>query len=160
MPQAVKPVPEGSHTVTPYLALRDAARALDFYKKAFGAEEIMRMPMPGGGIMHAEIRIGDSQVMLSDEFPGAGVKSPESAGTTTASLYLYVEDVDAAFHRAVAAGARPVMPPADMFWGDRYASVADPFGHQWGIATHKEDVPPEEMKRRGAEWMSKMGQPG
>ncbi|HSB14821.1 MAG TPA: VOC family protein [Bryobacteraceae bacterium] len=153
----VKPIPDGCSTVTPYLVVKDAAKAIDFYKRAFGAQEVMRMPGPGGhGVMHAEIKIGDSLIMVSDEFPGTNVTSPETAGTTTASLFVYFEDVDAAFQRAVGAGGKPVMPPADMFWGDRYGKLVDPFGHHWGLATHKEDVIPEEMSKRADAFFASM----
>jgi PhnB protein len=153
----VKPVPEGYHTATPGLVLKGAAQAIDFYKRAFGAQEIMRMPGPDGkSIMHAEIRIGDSTIFLADEFPGMGGKSPQSVGAVTGAVYLYVEDADAAFNRAIAAGAKVSMPPADMFWGDRFGRVVDPFGHEWGIATHKEDVAPEEMARRAAAFNEEM----
>ena len=157
MAKNVKPVPEGFHTVTPYLVQRDAKRALEFYKKAFGAETRVTMPGPDGRIMHAEIRIGDSMMFLSDEIPEMSpeTKSPQSAGCVTSTTFLYVPDVDAVFKRAVDAGARVVMPVADMFWGDRFGKVADPFGHHWGIATHKEDLAPQEMQKREAEWRKK-----
>jgi PhnB protein len=160
MAKNVKPVPEGFHTVTPYLVQHDAKRALEFYKKAFGAETRVSMPGPDGRIMHAEIKIGDSIVFLSDEIPEMSpeTKSPQSAGCVTGTTFLYVPDVDAVFKRAVDAGARVVMPVGDMFWGDRFGKVADPFGHHWGIATHKEDVPPQEMPKRQAEWEKKMAQ--
>lgn len=144
----VKPIPDGYHTVTPYLIVRNADRAIDFYKRAFGARELMRMAGPDGKVRHAELRIGDSIVFLSDEVPEMGHRSPESLGGASGSIFLYVKDVDAAFKRAVAAGARVVSPLADMFWGDRYGQVADPFGHEWGLATHKEDLTPEEIGRR------------
>jgi PhnB protein len=151
-----KPVPDGYRTVTPYLVVKGAARAIEFYKTAFGAREKERMAGPdGASVMHAELEFGDSVVMLSDEFPGANVRSPQSLGGTSASVFLYVPDVDAAFQRAVAAGAKPVMPLRDMFWGDRFGKVLDPFGHEWGMATHKEDVPPAEMERRAREFMAK-----
>jgi uncharacterized glyoxalase superfamily protein PhnB len=146
----VKPVPEGCHTVTPYLIIRGAAQAIDFYKKAFGAVEIFRMPGPGGAIMHAELKIGDSTVMLADENPQWGSQSPQALNGSPVYLFLYVEDVDKLFQQAVAAGATVRMPPADMFWGDRFGQVADPFGHVWSMATHKEDVAPEEMEKRAA----------
>jgi PhnB protein len=149
----VKPVPDGYHTVTPYLCVRGAAKALDFYARAFGAQEKVRMPGPDGKVMHAEILIGDSMVMLGDENPQA--KSPEAFGGTPVSVMLYVPDVDAVFKKATAAGAKTVAPPTDMFWGDRYGRLIDPFGHSWGIATHVEDVTPEEMKKR----MAAMAQP-
>lgn len=137
----VRPVPEGYHTVTPYLALKDAHRALEFYKQAFGAKERLRMPMPDGRISHAEIQIGDSIVMLSE-----AMQEP----VTPSSMYLYVPDADAVFARAVAAGAEASMPLQDMFWGDRFGRVTDPFGVRWGIATHTEDVSAEEIGRRAA----------
>ena len=149
-----KPIPDGHPTVTPYLTLKDAAQAIDFYRRAFGADEEGRMNSPDGkSVIHAEIRIGDSMVMLSDEFPGMGPRSPQALGGTTASIFLYVPDVEAAFKRAVDAGAKGVMPPADIFWGD-------PFGHQWAMATHKEDLSREEIQKRGAAAMASMGQPG
>ena len=151
MADSVKPVPAGYHTATPYLVVRGGARAIDFYKKAFGAQERFRLSRgDSGGIAHAEIAIGDSHVMLADESPEAGSRSPESLGGSPASVFLYVEDVDDVFRKAVAAGAKPTLTPQNMFWGDRYAKVSDPFGHQWQIATHVEDVPPAEMERRMA----------
>jgi PhnB protein len=152
---AVRPIPEGYHTVTPYLTVRGAAKAIDFYERAFGAEERMCMRRPDGGVMHAEIRIGDSFVMLSDEVPEMGARGPESLGGASGSIYLFVEDVDAVVARAVAAGAKLAMPPQDMFWGDRFGRVTDPFGHGWAIATHKEDLTPEEIARRAAAAMGK-----
>ena len=154
----VKPIPTGFHTATPYLVVNDAAAAIDFYKRAFGAQEIMRMNGPHGKIGHAELRIGDSVLMLSDEMPGSGMRSPKSLGGTAAGVFLYVEDVDSAFQKATSAGAKADMPPADMFWGDRFGKLTDPFGHSWSMATHKEDVAPEEMKKRMQEEMKKMGQ--
>ena len=147
----VRPVPEGYHTVTPYLAVRGAAAALDFYKKAFGAVEIMRMPQPDGRIGHADVTIGDSHVMLADEFPEMGILGPKARGGPTSSLLLYVEDVDAAFARALAEGATQERAPEDQFWGDRMGTLVDPFGHRWSLATHIEDVSDEEMQRRMAE---------
>jgi PhnB protein len=147
MPQ-VKPIPEGYHTVQPYLIVKGASQALDFYKKAFGAEELVRMPGPDGSIMHAEIRIGDSVVMLSDEMPQAQSKSPNTLGGTTSGIMLYVENVDQVYEQAVAAGATATARPTDMFWGDRFGRLVDPFGHDWALATHVEDVTPEEMERR------------
>ncbi len=153
----VKAIPAGHHTVTPYIVVGGAAEAIEFYKKAFGAVEVSRFSgLDGCTIMHAEIRIGDSPVMLSDEFPNMGERAPTSVGGSTGGLTLYVEDVDAAFHKAVAAGARAGMPPADMFWGDRFAKLTDPFGHSWSLATHIEDVSPEELARRGREFLTKM----
>jgi PhnB protein len=139
------------------LTVKDAAKAIDFYKRAFGAEEIMRMPGPGDkGIMHAELKIGNSFLFLTDEFPQMGNKSPQTLGGTTSGLYLLVGDVDTVFDTAVAAGATSEMAVEDMFWGDRTGSVIDPFGHHWMIATHKEDVSPEEMKKRGEEFYARM----
>jgi PhnB protein len=147
----VKPVPDGYHTLTPYLYVRGAAKALDFYAGAFGAQEVYRMPGPGGAIMHAETRVGDSVLMVADENPAQGARSPEAYGGTPASVFLYVPDVDAVFAKATTAGAKVLMPPTDMFWGDRFGKLKDPFGHEWGVATHVEDVPPEEMEKRMAE---------
>lgn len=158
MPAKVNPVPPGYHTATPYLTLNDCARAIDFYKRAFGAQEIMRMEAPGGKIGHAELRIGDSPIMLSDEMPGGGNRSPQSLGGTTGGVFLYVRDVDALYKQAVDAGAKADMPPADMFWGDRFGKLTDPFGHSWSMATHIEDVAPEEMQRRMQQEMTKMAQ--
>lgn len=149
-----KAIPQGYHTATPYLIIKDAANAIEFYKKAFGATELMRMPGPGGKIMHAEIKIGDSPFMISEEMPERGTKSPQTLGGSPVSIFLYVEDVDALAARATAAGAKTQMPVQDQFWGDRYGSLVDPFGHVWGIATHKEDVAPEEMKKRAAAAMA------
>jgi len=145
-----KAIPAGYHTATPYLVVRGASRAIDFYKKAFGARERFRLSRGNDGIAHAEFQIGDSYLMLADESPESGLRSPESLGGTPTSVFLYVEDVDDVFRKAVAAGAKPTLTPQDMFWGDRYAKVSDPFGHSWQIATHVEDVPPEEMERRMA----------
>jgi PhnB protein len=146
-----KPIPEGYHSVTPAIVVHDAARALDFYKKAFGAEEILRMPM-GDKIGHAEIKIGDSIVMLSDEWPDMGFLGPKTRGGTTVSLMIYVENVDSAFQRAVEAGGTAERPVQNEFYGDRVGAILDPFGHRWTISTHIEDVAPEEMKRRMDEW--------
>jgi PhnB protein len=147
---SVKPIPDGYHSVTPHLAVRGAAAALDFYAKAFGAEEMYRMPGPGGTVMHAEMRIGDSVVMLGEESPAMGSTAPPTIGGSAVSLLLYVRDADASCARAAKAGCTIEMPPTDMFWGDRYAKLADPYGHKWAVATHKEDVSPEEMARRMA----------
>jgi PhnB protein len=162
MPKPGKPIPDGYHTVTSYLTVKNAAEALEFYKRAFGAEEIARMHGPDGkSVMHAEFKIGDSFVMLADEWPqGGGVGSPKSLGGTTVTLFLYVNDVDALFKRAVAAGATATMPPTDTFWGDRYGKVSDPFGHAWSMATHKLDMTPEEMKAGQAEFFKSMAKPG
>ena len=145
--------PDGYHTATPYLIIKDAARALDFYKKAFGAEELFRMPDPSGKIGHAEIKIGDSILMMADEFPDMGYKGPQSYGGTSTSIMLYVADVDAQFQKAVAAGAQVKRPLKDQFYGDRSGTITDPFGHEWTIATHKEDLSMEEIGRRAAEAM-------
>lgn len=150
---SVKPIPDGYHTVTPYITVRDAAAALAFYKTALGAAEVMRFDTPDGRVAHAEIQIGDSRVMLGDECPVMGNKSPQSLGGTTGGLCVYVEDCDAVFGRAVAAGATVMKPPADQFYGDRSGTVTDPFGHAWTIATHKEDVSIPEMKARMAALM-------
>lgn len=154
---AVKPVPDGYHTVTPYIIVKGAAKALEFYQQAFGANVHICMDGPGGAIMHAEFRIGDSQVMLADEFPQMGAVSPTTLGGTPFGICLYVPDCDAMFDRAVAAGAKVERPLADQFYGDRSGTVLDPFGHKWTIATHIEDVSPAEMKRRGEEMMKQMG---
>jgi PhnB protein len=153
---AVKPVPDGYRTVTPYLIVTGAAKALEFYQQAFGAEERVRMPGPDGRIMHAEIRIGDSMVMLADEFPQMGVRSPQTIGGTPVGLCLYVENVDALYERALSAGAKVDRPLQNQFYGDRSATLIDPFGHKWTIASHVEDVSPEEMERR----MAQMKPPG
>lgn len=145
---SVKPVPDGYHSVTPHLAIRGAAAAIEFYAKAFGAEELFRMPGPGGIVMHAEVRLGDSIVMLGEESPEMGATAPPTIGGSAVGLLLYVADVDGACNRATNAGCTLEMPPTDMFWGDRYCKLRDPFGHKWSIATHKEDVSPEEMERR------------
>jgi len=145
---AVKPIPDGYHTATLYLIIKDAARAIDFYKKAFGATELMRMADPGGKVHHAAIKIGDSPIMLADEYPEMGALSPQSLGGSSVFILLYVEDVDERFSRAIAAGAKAVRPVQDQFYGDRSGTLTDPFGHQWTLATHKEDVPPGEMKKR------------
>ena len=145
---AVKPIPDGYHSVTPYLIVSAAADAIDFYKKAFGAVELMRMPAPGGKVGHAEIKIGDSAIMLADEFPEMGYKSPTTLGGSPVSIMIYVADVDAVFSRAIAAGGREQRPVKDQFYGDRSGTLEDPFGHVWHIATHKEDVSAEEMERR------------
>jgi uncharacterized glyoxalase superfamily protein PhnB len=158
MRKAVKPVPDGCHTVNPYLIVPLATEAMAFYEKAFGAEEVMRMPGPDGkSTLHAELRIGDSTIMISDENPQYGLKSPKTLGGYTMSLHLYVDNVDALFRQAVGAGCTVMFPVADMFWGDRFGKVMDPFGHVWGIATHKEDLSEQEMQRRADEWMQSKG---
>jgi PhnB protein len=153
---AVKPVPEGYNTVTPYLTVDDAAGAIEYYKSAFGAEERVRMDAPDGKIAHAELEIGDSLVMLSDAFPQSSTRSPKELGGTSAGIFLYVEDVDAVVQRAVDAGATVKMEVEDQFWGDRFGTIEDPFGHIWSIATHVEDVPPEEMEERAKAAMAAM----
>jgi PhnB protein len=153
---SVKPIPDGYHTITPAIIVRGAARAIDFYKRAFGAEEIERMDGPEGSIMHAELRIGDSIIMLGDENPQFGTKSPLSVGGTSSSLHVYVDDADAVFARALSAGATVRYPLEDTFWGDRYGKVTDPFGHEWGIATHIKDVSKDDMRKASDEWMAKM----
>ena len=155
---AVRPIPEGFHTITPHLVCGGAADALTFYAQAFGAQELSRMPGPGGRIMHAQIRIGDSLLMLADEFPDFGSVGPLALKNTPVYLHLYVEDVDAAYTRAVEAGAKALMPPADMFWGDRYGQVEDPFGHRWSIATHKRDMTPQQMMDEMERSMGQSGQ--
>jgi PhnB protein len=146
LPQA-KPIPEGMRTVTPHLICAGAAAAIDFYKQAFQAVELARMPGPDGKLMHAMIRIGDSNVMLVDEFPDYGSLGPKALHGSPVTLHLYVEDVDAVIKRAVDAGAKITMPVADMFWGDRYGRLEDPFGHHWSVATHLRDLSPEEMQQ-------------
>jgi PhnB protein len=143
--------------VTPYLIVQGAARAIDFYKKAFGAEELFRMDGPGGSVMHAEVKIGNSPVMLADEFPDMGYVGPQALKGTPVSLMVYVENVDKVYERAIAAGAKVKRPIKDEFWGDRLGTVEDPFGHLWSLATHKEDVAPDEMQRRMEEQMKKRG---
>jgi PhnB protein len=143
-----KPIPDGYHSVTPYLIINGAADALEYYKKAFGATELFRMPAPEGKIGHAEIKIGDSPIMLADEFPEMGYKSPKSLGGSPVSIMIYVDDVDTVFKQAVDAGGKEQRPIKDQFYGDRSGTLEDPFGHVWHVATHKEDISPEEMERR------------
>lgn len=147
MAKKAQAIPKGYHTVTPSLFVAGAAKAIEFYKKALGAEEIMRFPGPDGSIMHAELRIGDSVIMLGDEMPDQGGKGPKTIGGTPVSFFVYREDVDAAWKRAVDAGARPLVPLADQFWGDRTGCLLDPFGHQWWLAQHVQDLTPEEIRR-------------
>jgi uncharacterized glyoxalase superfamily protein PhnB len=149
-----KSTPAGYHTVTPSIIVRGAARAIEFYKRAFGAEEVGRMDAPDGTVMHAEIRIGDSIVMLGDENPQWGVLSPSSTNGNPGSLHIYVDDADAAFERAVRAGATVRYPLEDAFWGDRYGKVTDPFGHEWAIATRTKEMTPEETRRAAEAWMA------
>jgi PhnB protein len=156
MAKATQPVPRGYHTVTPSIVVAGAAKAIDFYRKALGAEEVMRFPGPGGIIMHAEIRVGDSVVMLADEMPEQGGRSPKSYGGTPVSFFVYKDNVDAAWKRAVDAGAKEIMPLQDMFWGDRTGCLEDPFGHRWWLAQHIQDLTPEEIQRNAAEFFSQM----
>ena len=144
----VKAIPDGYHTATPYLIIKGAAKAIELYKKAFDAKELLRFPGPDGTLMHAEIQIGDSPIMMADEMPAMGYRSPQAYGGTPVSLMLYVADVDAVANKAVAAGMKTLKPVADQFYGDRTGTFEDPFGHVWTLATHKEDVSVEEMARR------------
>jgi PhnB protein len=153
---SVKPIPEGYHTLTPFLTVRNAERAIEFYKQAFGAQERGVAKGPDGKVMHAELKIGDSVIMLSDEYPEFGSLSPQSVGGSPMGLHIYIENVDAAFDRAVKAGAQVEMPVMDQFWGDRYGKLKDPFGHKWSIATHVKDMSADEMKRSMDDAMSKM----
>ena len=154
---AVNTIPEGYHSLQIYLAVEDAAKAIDFYKEAFGADEQMRMPGPDGKVAHAELLIGDSRLMLSDPFEHSNVRPPSERGGPTASVFMYVDDVDATFEQAQKAGATVVSELEDMFWGDRFGTVADPFGHVWAMATHKEDLSEEEMAERSKAAMAEMG---
>jgi len=154
---AAKPVPDGYNTLSAYLAVENAAEAIDFYKRAFGATERGRMDAPDGRLAHAELQVGDSVVMLSDPFPQSTCKPPKELGGTSVGLFLYVEDVDATFQQAVDAGAKATSPLEDMFWGDRFGKVTDPFGHEWQLATHKEDLTPEEIEERAREAMASLG---
>jgi uncharacterized glyoxalase superfamily protein PhnB len=156
----VKPIPDGSHTITAALVVNGAKKAIEFYKSAFGAKELSVMLGPDGrSVMHAELKIGDTKIYLGDEAPDFGAVSPETLGGSPVSLNIYTEDCDAMFQRAVKAGAKVKMPLADMFWGDRYGKITDPFGHIWGIATHKEDVSDAEIGKRAKEWMASMAKP-
>jgi PhnB protein len=160
MPQpATTPIPQGMHSLTPHLVCAGAADAIAFYAQAFGAIELARLPGPDGKIMHAMLRIGDSSLMLADEMPGCGSLGPASLKGTPVTIHLYVPDVDATFAAAVAAGATPIMPVADMFWGDRYGQLLDPFGHRWSVATHTRDLSPDEVQAGMREMMSSMGKP-
>ena len=152
---AAKSIPEGYHSVTPYLIVRGGVRALEYYKRAFGAEERFRMDGPGGTIGHAEIQIGDSMVMLADENPAANARAPQVGTPSPVGLMIYVDDVDATFARALAAGGKETQPLKNQFYGDRSGTLTDPFGHSWTVATHIEDVAPEEMERRAAEYAKK-----
>ncbi len=150
MPAKAKPIPDGYHTATPYLIVRGGANAIEFYKKAFSAKEVMRVEGPQGKVGHAEIKIGDSPIMLADEFPEMGFRSPQSLGGAGMALLLYVEDADAMFQQATAAGGKVVKPLQDQFYGDRSGTIEDPFGHVWTVATHKEDLSHEEIQKRAA----------
>ncbi len=152
---ATKAIPDGYHSVTPYLIVNGAAAAIAFYKDAFGATELMRMPTPDGKIGHAEIKIGDSAIMLADEYPEMGYKSPQSIGGSAVSLMIYLEDVDSTFARAIDKGARALQPIKNQFYGDRSGTLQDPFGHVWTLATHIEDIPPDELRRRAEEFSQK-----
>ncbi|MBA3385003.1 MAG: VOC family protein [Actinobacteria bacterium] len=152
----VKAIPEGYRSITPYLAVDDATAAIEFYKRAFGAKERVLMPTPDGKVAHAELEIGDSLVMLSDPFGEGQTKAPKALGATTIGIFLYTEDVEETYKQAIDAGATSTQEPEDMFWGDRFARVTDPYGHSWQIATHVEDVAPEEMERRSQEAMASM----
>ena len=156
----VAPIPAGYHSVTAYLSIRDAGRALEYYKSALGAKELLRMQGPDGEVGHAEIKIGDSHVMMADEMPNLGFLGPQSRGGTTVQLMIYVKDVDATVDKAVAAGGKLKRAVQDQFYGDRSGTIEDPFGHVWTIATHVEDVPPAEMRRRSEEAMKKMASGG
>lgn len=153
---AVKPIPDGYHSLSPALRMKNASKAIEFYKNAFGAKEISRMEGADGKIMHAELQIGDSKLMLCDEFPEMNCKGPQSVGGCTASLHLYVEDADKVYNRAIEHGATALMPISDAFWGDRYGKVTDPFGHEWGIATRIEDLTEAEVKKRSQEFCANM----
>lgn len=145
-----KAIPDGHHTITPHLVIKGAKAAMEFYRKAFNAKELYHVGGPGGSVMHGEMMIGDSFLYLCDECPDMGAVSPTGLGGSPVTVHLYVPDVDATFKAAIAAGAKEQMPPQQMFWGDRYAKVVDPFGHHWSIATHNEDVPPQEIEKRAA----------
>jgi PhnB protein len=149
MKSSIRPIPDGYHTLTPHLVVNDASKAIEFYKKAFGAEEIRRVPGPDGkSLIHAELQVGDSRLLLVDEFQEMNCRGPKSIGGSPVTIHMFVDDVDAAFDKAVEAGAEVTMPLADMFWGDRYGMLTDPFGHYWSMATHKENLTPEEVGKR------------
>jgi len=158
MKRSTQPVPPGFHTITASLTVRNGAEAIEFYKKALGAEERMRMAGPDGKITHAELKIGDSIVFLNDEIPNMGCKSPQTLGGTSGSFYLYVEDVDKSFQRAVDAGGKATMPITDMFWGDRFGSFVDPYGHTWGLSTHTQDMTEQEMEEGAKAFYAQMAQ--
>ena len=155
MKNKVKPVPDAYTTATTYLTVRGGAKAIDFYKQAFGAKELFRMPGPDGKIMHAEILIGNSHIMLADESDSAETKSPQTLNGSTGGIFLYLEDVDSSFQQAVKAGAKQTMPLQNMYWGDRFGKLTDPFGHKWMLASHVEDISPEEIEERMAAAVSK-----
>ncbi len=157
---AVKPIPEGFHTLTPHIVVGDAKKAIEFYKRAFGAQVLYVHHTPDGKVMHATLKIGDSPFMLNDEFPSMGARSPQALGGSPVTINIYVEDVDRLFNQAVSAGATVKMPLMDQFWGDRFGHIVDPFGHQWSLATHKEDVSPEEMEKRGKAAFAEMAKKG
>jgi uncharacterized glyoxalase superfamily protein PhnB len=157
MAKAKQSIPQGYHTVTPSIVVAGGDQAIDFYKKAFGAEELMRFPAPDGKLMHGEIKIGDSIIMLSDEMPEHGGRGPTSYGGTSVSFFVYGDNVDQAWKRAVDAGAREIMPLADQFWGDRTGCLEDPFGHRWWLAQHTEDLSPEEIGQRAQEFFATAG---
>jgi PhnB protein len=150
MSNKIKPIPKGYHAVTPYLSVKGASSAIGFYKRAFGAKEIMRILAPGGTIGHTEIQIGDSRIMLADEYPDMNFRGPHSFGGTSVHIHLYVQDVDRVVKKAVTAGAKVLRPVTDQFYGDRSGSLEDPFGHVWHVASHKEDIPTKELKKRAA----------
>lgn len=156
--KATQAVPQGFHTVTASIVVRNAPQAIEFYKKALGAEERMRMLGPNGKVMHAELKIGDSIIFVTDEMPEMGCTSPQSLGGHTGSLYLYLDDVDTAFQRAIDAGGKASMPVADMFWGDRFGSFTDPYGHSWGLSTHVEDLSEPEIEERAKAWHAQMAE--
>jgi len=156
MARSTQPIPAGFHTVTPSFTVRNCAEAIEFYKKALGAQERMRMVAPDGKITHAELLIGDSVVFLNDEIPGMGCKAPQSLDGTSGSFYLYVEDVDKAYQRAIDAGGKSTMPVTDMFWGDRFGGFVDPYGHNWGLSTHTHDYTEEELERGAKEFHAHM----
>lgn len=158
MTASVKPVPDGFHTATPSMVVRDAAKAIDFYKQVFGAEERMRMPGPDGKIIHAEIKIGDSIIFLSEEIPNMGGKSPQSVGAYTGGIYIYVPNVDEIHQRAVDAGAKSAGPVSDMFWGDRLGHFVDPFGHAWSVSTHVADLTEKEMEKGAEQFYARMAE--
>ncbi|MDP9337924.1 MAG: VOC family protein [Acidobacteriota bacterium] len=156
MAENVSAIPKGYHSITPALTCKGAAKAIDFYKQAFGAKEISRMEIPGGMIGHAELQIGDSKIFVSDEFPGMAQAPDANAKTPSSYLFIYTDDVDNVYNKAVSAGCTSTMPLQNQFWGDRYGKVSDPFGHHWGLAQHIEDVSHEEMDRRAKEWQANM----